>query len=57
MHEQMEMAREIIVQLTKVPMGVLGIGEGVGRISAASSVGEISTPLHQPRHAHDVFWW
>jgi len=55
MHEQMEMAREIIVQLTKVPMGVLGVGEGVGRISASSSVGEISTPLHQPRHAHDAF--
>ena len=55
MHEQMEMAREIIVQLTKVPMGVLSVGEGVGRISASSPVGEISTPLRQPRHARDAF--
>ena len=55
MHEQMEMAREIIVQLTRVPMGVLGVGERVGRISASLSVGEIPTPLHQPRHAHDAF--
>ena len=55
MHEQMEITREIAVQLTKVPMGILGVGEGVGRISALLSVGEISTPLHQPRHAHDAF--